>query len=379
MLLVLAACGGDGRTGPVVDVAEITVEPDGVVLNDVGQSRQLTVAVLDADGDSVANPSVEWQSSDPQVVSVNATGLLLARAGGTAEVTASSGTVSDTITVSVRAFDIVLTYVTSLTASQRAAFEAARNRWESLILGDLPAVNQNLDANQCGANPATSGPFDDLTIFVEVKTIDGPDGTLGQAGPCFVRVPGDLTVIGRMEFDVDDMEIIEDEGLLDEVVLHEMGHVLGFGTLWGPTSFDLLRDPSSPDPDPPLIDTHFIGARAIAAFNAAGGASYSGAKVPVMNDGGEGTVNSHWRDAVFGAELMTGFINSGANPLSAVSVAAMQDITYTVSTDLADPYTINPGIRVAGPRRGRPMLNDVIRDPIRRVDSNGRIVGIIRR
>jgi hypothetical protein len=162
-------------------------------------------------------------------------------------------------------------------------------------------------------------------------------------------------------------------------VLHEMGHVLGFGTLWGPTSFDLLRDPSSPDPDPPLIDTHFIGARAIAAFNAAGGASYSGAKVPVMNDGGEGTVNSHWRDAVFGAELMTGFINSGANPLSAVSVAAMQDITYTVSTDLADPYTINPGIRVAGPRRGRPMLNDVIRDPIRRVDSNGRIVGIIRR
>ncbi|HEU4523720.1 MAG TPA: leishmanolysin-related zinc metalloendopeptidase [Gemmatimonadales bacterium] len=376
MLLAVVACGGDGRTGPAVDIAEISVEPDAVVLNDVGQSRQLTVAVLDGAGDSVANPSLEWRSSNPQVVSVNASGLVVAQAGGTARVTASSGTVSDTTMVSVRAFDIVLTYVTQVTSAQRAAFEAARNRWESIILGDLPPVNQNLDANECGANPATSGPFDDVTIFVEVKTIDGPDGTLGQAGPCFIRVPGDLTVIGRMEFDVDDMEIIADEGLLEEVVLHEMGHVLGFGTLWGPESFDLLRNPSEPDS---LRDTHFVGQQALAAFNAAGGGSYSGEKVPVMNEGGAGTLNSHWRDAVFGPELMTGFINVGANPLSAISVAAMQDITYTVSTEPADPYTLNPGIRIAGPRRGRQMVNDVIKDPIRRIDLNGRIVGTIRR
>jgi hypothetical protein len=377
MLLAVVACGGDGRTGPAF--AEITVEPDALVL-EVGQSRQLTVAVLDADGDSVANPSLEWRSSNPQVVSVNSNGLVVAQeAGGTAKVTATSGAVSDTAKVTVRAFDIVLTYLSPLTNSQRAAFEAARNRWESLIVGDLPDVDGDLPANGCRNNPPlppSSGPFDDLTIFVVVTPNDGPGGTLAQAGPCFVRVPGDLTVIGRMIFDEDDLEILEGDGQLDEVVLHEMGHVLGFGTLWDPIGFDLLRNPSRPDS---VLDTHFDGPQAVAAFNAAGGATYSGAKVPVENEGAAGTVNAHWRDAVFGTELMTGFINVGANPLSAISVAAMQDITYTVNVAGADPYTINPGFRVAGPRRGRQMVNDIISDPIRRIDLNGRIVGVIRR
>jgi Bacterial Ig-like domain (group 2)/Leishmanolysin len=383
LLLAVAACGGDGQTNPV-DIAEVTVEPDAVVLDDAGQSRQLTVTVLNTDGDTIDNPSLEWRSSNAQVATVNATGLVVARAGGTAEVTATSGAVSDTATVIVRAFDIVLTYLTPLTTSQRAAFEAARDRWESIVVGDLPDVNNDLPANQCGSNPATSGPFDDLTIFVTVTAIDGPGATLGQAGPCFIRVPGDLTVIGLMEFDEEDVEIIEGEGLLDEVVLHEMGHVLGFGTLWDTEDFNLLRNPSERDSlppcDPPLVDTHFVGPQAIAAFNAAGGADYSGAKVPVMNEGCVGTVNSHWRDAVFGAELMTGFINDGANPLSAISVAAMRDITYTVSVAGADPYTVNvnPGLRVAGPRRGRQMVNDLIRDPIRRIDTNGRVVDMIR-
>ena len=378
LLLALGACGGDGRTKPV-DIADITLAPQTVVMQAVGQSSQITVTALDSDGDPVANPALNWTSSDPDVVTVNGSGRVTAQAFGSAEVTAASGTVSDKVTVSVRGFDITLTYLTPLTDSQRDAFETARDRWESIVVGDLPDVGEDLPANECGPNPATAGPFDDLTIFVVVMAIDGPDGTLGQAGPCFVRVPGNLTVIGRMEFDEDDMQIIEDEGLLDEVVLHEMGHVLGFGTLWGPNGFNLLRNPSQANPDPPLADTHFDGARAIAAFNAAGGDDYSGAKVPVMNVGDTGTVNSHWRDAVFSNELMTGFINSGANPLSAISVAAMGDITYTVSGEGADPFTINPALRVAGPRRGRQMVNDIIKDPIRQIDVNGRIVGVIRR
>ena len=378
LLLALAACGGDGGTNPV-NITEITLQPDAVVLNTLGQSRQLTATALDAQGNPVDDPPLDWNSSAAAVVTVNDDGLLRAQGFGTAEVTAAFGEASATARVTVRGFDIVVTYLTPLTNSQRAAFEAARNRWESIIIGDLPNVNNNLPANECGSNPATEGPFDDVTVFVTVGSIDGPGGTLGQAGPCFVRVPGDLTVIGRMEFDEADMEIIEDEGLLEEVVLHEMGHVLGFGTVWDPQAFDFLRNPSPANPEPPLADTHFAGPQAIAAFNAAGGANYSGAKVPVMNEGGAGTVNSHWRDAVFGSELMTGFVNAGANPLSAITIAAMQDITYTVSVAGADPFTIDPAIRIAGPRRGRQMVNDVIRDPIRRIDTSGRVVGVIRR
>ena len=229
--------------------------------------------------------------------------------------------------------------------------------------------------------------MDDLYVTAEVRTIDGVGNVLGQAGPCFVRVtnpsgplvPGDLTVIGIMQFDEDDIDQLLQEGSLRDVILHEMGHVLGFGTLWGPRGLDLLRDSSVADPEPPLADTHFIGAGAIAAFNEVGGADYTGAKVPVMNVGGRGTVNSHWRDGVFDPEIMTGFLNAGPNPLSIVTLASLEDLGYTVDASQADPFTLNPGLRITGSRQGRHMVNDIIDKPIVGMGVNGRIVGVIRR
>lgn len=35
-----------------------------------------------------------------------------------------------------------------------------------------------------------------------------------------------------MEFDSADAAALDAAGTLDDVVLHEMGHVIGFGTLW---------------------------------------------------------------------------------------------------------------------------------------------------
>jgi hypothetical protein len=482
LLLALTACGGGGGGADPTDVAEITLDDEDVALDAAGQQLQLTATALDDGGDPI-DVAIEWDVDDPGIVTVSATGLLVAQSPGAAQVTASVGEVSATAVVAVAStaslqpfegngqtaaagvavatppavqvldaasepvanvrvrfqvntasgtvtgetqttgtdgiarvgswrlgasgvntltvtvedaevngepveflattadaagYDITVRYLGEYTSSQLLAFAEAELRWESHITGDLPDVNQNLPASACGDNPATNGPFDDLTIFVTIEPIDGPFGVLGQAGPCFVRVPGDLTVIGRMQFDSDDMELLETEGSLQAVILHEMGHVLGFGTLWGPDYFDLLVDPSTPDADPPLPDTHFTGAQAIAAFDAAGGGDYTGAKVPVMNVGGAGTVNSHWRDEVFDPEIMTGFLNDGFNPLSAVTIRSLQDLGYTVSVNGTDPFTLDPAFRIAGPRRGRQLVDDVIRDPIRRVDVNGRVVEVIR-
>jgi len=480
VLLVAAGCGGDGQTDPS-DVAELTLDDTALILEAVGQIRQLTATARDAEGNTV-DVTIDWTSDDPGIVTVEGDGLLVGQGPGTAEVTASVGSVSATATVSVNSvsalqifdgngqtapagqavptapavrvadaqdqpvadvrirfqvasgsgsvtdeiqetdadgvarvgswrlgtvgvnhltatvegadavnepleflattantggYDITVRYLGEYTSDQLLAFAEAELRWENMITGDLPDVNQNLDANQCGDNPATNGPFDDVTIFVTIEPIDGVGSVLGQAGPCFIRVPGDLTVIGRMQFDVDDVEALEQEGSLPKVILHEMGHVLGFGTLWD--GLGLLADPSEPDPTPPLADTHFTGAQAIAAFDEAGGADYTGGKVPVMNVGGAGTVNSHWRDGVFDPELMTGFLDNGPAVLSAVTIASLADLGYTVDISQADPFTIIPSLRVAGPRRGRLLVNDIISDPIRRVDLNGRIVGVIRR
>jgi hypothetical protein len=280
-------------------------------------------------------------------------------------------------TAATTGYDITVRYLNELTNPQLIAFAEAELRWERLVTGDLADVNEILPANACGDNPETPGPFDDLTIFVTIEPIDGPFGVLGQAGPCFVRDPGDLTVIGRMHFDVEDMELLETEGSLQAVILHEMGHVLGFGTLWQ-SPFNLLVDPADPN-TPALEDPHFTGALALAAFNAAGGTSYAGPKVPVMDVGGAGTINSHWRDEVFDPELMTGFLSDGFNPLSAISVHSLEDMGYTVSVNDVDPFTLTPAIRIAGQRRGRQLINDIISDPIRRITADGRVVGVIRR
>jgi len=281
-----------------------------------------------------------------------------------------------TTAVAAGGYDITIQYLGEFSNAQLLAFAEAELRWESLVTGELTDVNQTLPANSCGDNPETQGPFDDLTIFATIEEIDGEDGILGQAGPCFVRVPGDLTVIGRMTFDVADMLALEAEGSLQSVILHEMGHVLGFGTLWA--SAGLLEDPADPM-NPGAADPHFTGAQALAAFDAAGGTTYTGAKVPVMDVGGAGTINSHWRDQVFDPEIMTGFLNSGVNPLSAISVRSLQDLGYVVSATGADAFTLDPTFRIAGQRRGRRMINDIISDPIRRIDANGRVVGVIRR
>jgi hypothetical protein len=279
-------------------------------------------------------------------------------------------------TADAAGYDITIRYLGEYTNAQLLAFAQAELRWESLITGDLVDVNDNLPANSCGNNPATPGPFDDLTIFVTIEPIDGPGSVLAQAGPCFIRDPGDLTVIGRMQFDEEDIDLLDAQGALRAVILHEMGHVLGFGTLW--TTAGLLADPEDPM-TPGLEDPHFTGAQALVAFNAAGGGAYAGAKVPVMNQGGAGTINSHWRDAVFDPELMTGVLSDGFNPLSAVSVRSLEDLGYTVDVANADPFTLAPALRIAGQRRGRHLVNDIIGDPIRRIDASGRVRGVIRR
>jgi hypothetical protein len=297
--------------------------------------------------------------------------------------TASGGGISGnpvTFAASIEpsAFNVEVRFLTSATAAQLEAFSDAENRWEGIIVGDLPDVPIDVPGGSCDDNtPALNETIDDVIIFATIEPIDGAGGILGQAGPCFIRDPGDLSAVGVMFFDTDDLDFIQSEGLLDELILHEMGHVFGYGTLW--PFQGLLADPADSDPQPE--DPHFTGSEAIAAFNDAGGSSYTGAKVPVENcDGcGQGTINSHWRESVFGTELMTGFLDLGSDPLSEISVASLADQGYSVNLSESDSYTLPTGnLRIAGERRGLRLENDVRRIPIKLLDRTGRLVRVVR-
>ena len=97
---------------------------------------------------------------------------------------------------------------------------------------------------------------------------------------------------------------------------------------------------NEPPGKPPAPDTYFSGANAIAAFNAAGGASYTGAKVPVENNGIRGAADSHWRETILDDELMTPRIGGTAHPLSAITIQSLADIGYRVDAAQADAYMV---------------------------------------
>ncbi|HEX2250155.1 MAG TPA: leishmanolysin-related zinc metalloendopeptidase [Gemmatimonadales bacterium] len=280
--------------------------------------------------------------------------------------------VTFTATVSESAYDITVRFLGSATQAQRQVVNRARARWETLVTGDLPDVPVTIGAGDCGSNsPAVSETVDDLLMFVTIQPIDGPGNVLGSAGPCFVRNLGDLPILGAILLDSEDLTVIEAEGLLDELILHEMAHVMGFGSVW--VEQGLLADASLPPGTG--TDPHFIGGQARAEFDALGGDAYEGNKVPVENTGGQGTADGHWRESVFGNELMTGFINEGDNPLSRVTLASLADQGYVVNISGADPYTLLLALRAAGEAPRIELGNDLLQVPIKRVDSSGRVVG----
>ncbi len=205
-----------------------------------------------------------------------------------------------------------------MTPSQQAVFEDAANRWEEIIIGDVPDVVV-----------PDFGPVDDIVIDASAPLIDGQGDILGQAGPTVFREGSFLPARGIMEFDSADIEFLEAEGQLDEVILHEMAHVIGFGTIW--RDLDLLTDVLSPN-------SRIVGARATAEYNEIFGVSESGIPVEAKREG-PGTALSHWDDDLFGNELMTGFIALEENPLSRITAASMGDLGYEVNVDAADAYT----------------------------------------
>ena len=266
-------------------------------------------------------------------------------------------------------FDIELVFLDDhFTEKDKRAIRYAARRWESIIREDLPDQTFTVDWNLCGSAEISSEErIDDLRIYV--ASLEDPDIPFGAvAGPELTRETL-KSFVGCTWFRLNWLDV--------ETALHEIGHVLGLGTVWD------VQDPNG--------DPHFNGPLAIAAFDDAGGQNYAGTKVPVeMWDEG------HWRESVFGIEeLMTpsaagiggfGAIRSGR--LSAITIQALADIGYVVDVAQADPYTLPsaaagkvsalPGDRL--PWRQAPHHpHPAQAKPIHVVDPQGRIIRTLHR
>ena len=221
-------------------------------------------------------------------------------------------------------FTIEVRFMGGLSDRQKEAFKTAADRWSRIIVGDLPSVTVDGEV------------VDDVVILADGQTIDGPRGILGQAGPTRLRPQnaGDAAFLpakGRMSFDTADLDEMERDRTLNDVITHEMGHVLGIGTVWRHKG--LIDGSGTSNPT-------FSGERAIREYRTLQGNPGDGQGVPVENQGGPGTAEGHWRETVFRNELMSGFIADPGNPLSRMTAASLGDMGYVVDIDAAEEYSL---------------------------------------
>jgi hypothetical protein len=222
------------------------------------------------------------------------------------------------------AISITLNFLGGLSPRQEAIFADARNFWESALSGYRTSA------------VTIAGP----SISAEGIVIDGVGGTLASGavdsllncrGLGFTCGGFYYTETGSMQFDSADLANMESNGTLESVILHEMAHALGFGTLWELNGVYVNGT------------GQYKGAAGLAAYQAEFDpfASF----VPVELGGDPGTPNHHWNEVDYGSgltgitdshgrdmrdELMTGWLN----PSYFVSKTTLQqfvDIGYDVA------------------------------------------------
>lgn len=209
------------------------------------------------------------------------------------------------------------------------AFEAAADFLSSFIVGDRPDYISADDPNNF-----FDQDIDDMLITASLISIDGSGGVLGRAGPTHsIYEPADgetssdaLPFAGLMEFDVADAGDYLAVDLWDDIVLHEMMHSIGLGTMWESTGVVdvVIDDNGTRRPTDDTISYEYLGEHATAyTLNEDGSAPI------IETDGGSGTAGGHWDEDTYGNELMTGYIND-VNYLSQMSLASFADLGYEV-------------------------------------------------
>jgi hypothetical protein len=214
-------------------------------------------------------------------------------------------------------FNITINFSGRWTVEQQVIVKWAADFYSDIITAD---VRDDLDLN--------GNLVDDIVINVSTGRIDGngnplTGNVLAQTGSMVVRDDGTvdewLALTASIKLDSTDLKNPDLAGTWDAIILHEMGHTLGFSGF----IFEQLG----------LVDGsgNFIGANAVAAY---------GGSVPLEDTGGAGTAGSHWDEATFqpsdslmplSTELMTGFFVPGETTvLSDTTIGGFADLGYTV-------------------------------------------------
>ena len=262
--LVPVVLTATAETGPPALLVKVSGDQQSGVVGTL-LAAPLVVRVTDTHGNPVAGSTITFApaSGDGSVLPTQA--ISDSNGNGATEWTLGSSLGSQSVGASIETGAMViftatatnqngvgglaieLLFIDQPTAPQRQAFDDAVSRWAALIPGKLEPVPVNFAAGACGSNsPAINQVVDDLLVCVSLEPIDGLLGTLGFAQVLSARQSNGLPIVAHLTIDTDDVARLEASGRLVDLILHELGHALGFGTLWAGKGF--LQNPSPPFP-----------------------------------------------------------------------------------------------------------------------------------
>ena len=198
-------------------------------------------------------------------------------------------------------FTIDLTIGSGFSPNQIGLMQDAAIFWETVIVGYQ-------DGQDIGG----------IDVTVSAVDLGGVSGVLAQAGPTQGLLYFDeriaYTTLGSVQYDIADIPLLSDQAFFD-VMVHELAHVIGFGTLWdfpfnGIVFNDVLNDVGD-----------YIGESALTLYQA----------LDLVADAIPTVSGEHWAEtsALGSDELLTPFI-AVENYVSDVTLASFEDIGYIV-------------------------------------------------
>ncbi|MCB9524572.1 MAG: hypothetical protein H6702_14525, partial [Myxococcales bacterium] len=216
------------------------------------------------------------------------------------------------------------------TAKVKERMRAAVDRWRGVIAGHLPQIRYQVPAGHSyhaddawiAAKAPGGSAWNDLRIVVRInkQSAFGGDNVLAHARPVIHDGNG-MPRLGMVEISEAKMDS-NIAGYTEAVLVHEIGHILGFNAgMFGRKNL-LSGDRKK-----------FTGAKAVAAWRAMG----KGGQPPLQYDPNDSTLQpgGHWDESTLNTELMTPSTDTfmdiwSTMKLSRLSTGALQDMGYRV-------------------------------------------------
>lgn len=181
---------------------------------------------------------------------------------------------------------------------------------------------------------------DYVVYFVETDCGEG--NTIATAGPIYLEQDTYRPFVGVVHLCISKAaSMLDEQAYYEVVVLHEMMHALGYGTI-----FNYMKDMVQNTTVNEMKFQQIVSPKVVdIAKKHFGCDSLNG--VLLENDGGEGTANSHWEITLYSGELMVGWISSTKpNKLTKLTLSWLEDtgiyeVDYTAAEELT--YGKNEG------------------------------------